>query len=372
MKKLIITLEYPPQIGGIASFVYNLSDHLQNDEFVVWAPVAKGDIPFDARHAWKVYRGRPYFLLFWPRWLKLLFQIIGIIKKEKIEELVVHHVLPVGYIAYILKKFKKIPYTIFFHGTDLELAFKNKKKKLIRVCGFADKIVVNSNFLKNKLLAALPNLDKNKIKIINPCPGDIFLHDAAPDIINKLKSTLGLNGKKVIISVGRMSDGKGFPQLIRILPEILKKIPNAICVLVGDGPKRPTLVGMTQKNYLQNAVRFLGNISYTELPMYYRVADLFVLLTHKDEKVGAEEGWGTAFLEAAAVGLPVIAGRVGGSEEAVDDGIGGLVVDTIDDGVVVKEITDLLGDKETTKVMGAAGRERVLREFTWDKQIGNL
>jgi len=372
MKRLFITLEYPPQIGGIASFVYNLVAHLPKDQLVVWAPTFKGDIEFDAQNNWKVYRGQPYFLLFWPQWLRLLWQIVKIIKKEKIEELDVHHALPVGYIAYVIKKFKKIPYTIFFHGTDLELALKNKKKKLYSVCLLADKIVLNSEFLKNKLLTAFPNLEKNKIKIINPCPGDIFFQDVPLEVTNKLKSMLGLDGKKVIISVGRMNDGKGFPQLIRIMPEILKKIPNTVCVLVGDGPKSAIIMDAVQKNNLQNVVRFLGNISYGELPKYYRLADLFVLLTHKDDKAGAEEGWGTSFLEAAAVGLPVIAGRVGGSEEAVGDGISGLVIDTADDEKVAKTITDLLSDRETSKVMGEVGQERVLREFTWDKQISNL
>ncbi len=367
MKTLILTLEYPPQVGGISSFTFNLAAHLPAEETVVWAPEIAGGKEFDSNNGWRIYRGKPYFLLIWPHWLRLLWQMARIVKKEKIERVFVHHVLPVGYAAYIMKKIKKIPYTVFFHGTDLELGAKFKKNKLAKVCRFADEIIVNSRFMKDKLLERLPALASKEIKIVYPCPSDDFFREISSEEIKKIKSRLALDGKKTIIAVGRMTDGKGFAQLIAILPKILQKIPSAVCVLVGDGPKYNQLVAMVQKNNLHNAVRFLGRVKYENLPEYYRSADLFVLLSHKDKN--SEEGWGTVFLEAAASGLPVVAGRVGGVEEAVENMITGMVVDAANEEVVIKAITDLLSDPETARIMGTAGRERVLREFTWDKQI---
>ena len=145
MKTLIITLEYPPQIGGVASYTYNLAKN--NPDAVVYAPKMEGDVDFDKKNQWKVIRAKPYFWFVWPRWFRMLWQVWRLAKLEKIDMIYVHNALPVGYVAYLLKKFRKIPYVVFFHGTDLELGIKNKKNKLKKICAAAQKIVVNSDYL---------------------------------------------------------------------------------------------------------------------------------------------------------------------------------------------------------------------------------
>src|SRR3989339_1493259 len=193
-RTLIITLEYPPQVGGIASAVYNLASHLPPNETVVWAPEMPGEKDFDAKNAWKTYRGQPYYRLFWPRWLKLYFQIRKIVRQEKIERVFVHHVLPVGYVAKMIKNAGKIPYTIFFHGTDLEVGAKFKKGRLENICRSADKIIVNSKFLSEKLSASLRKIDNNKVRILHPCPADFFFEAKPEDELKKIKSELALMG----------------------------------------------------------------------------------------------------------------------------------------------------------------------------------
>ncbi len=370
MKTLIITLEYPPQIGGVASYAYNLAKNIPAENVVVYAPKMEGDASFDKKNKWKVARAKPYFWFVWPRWLRMLGQVWQLVKKEKIQLIYVHNALPVGYVAYLLKKFKKIPYVLFFHGTDLELGIKNKKNKLKKVCLGAQKIIVNSNFLKNKFQSAFEDL-KKEITMVYPCPDDIFLHLAPAAELKKLKSQLALEGKKVIITVARMTEGKGYPHLIRLLPKILEKVPNLVWLIIGDGPKKDEIIKSIQKNYLQNVVRFIGKVSYTDLPKYYQLADLFVLLTHPDES-SAEEAWGTAFVEAAASGLPVVAGRAGGVEEAVQNMTTGLVVDVYQDQGIISAVTELLRNKDSAMKMGQAGRERVIREFNWPEQLKKL
>ncbi|MDD4476794.1 MAG: glycosyltransferase family 4 protein [Patescibacteria group bacterium] len=370
MKTLIITLEYPPTTGGIASYVYNFAAHLSAEETIVYAPQAKNSKEFDLKNNWKTFRLNPYFPFFWPRWLRLFWQIRTIVKKEKIAIIHVHHALPVGYVAYFIKKFYKIPFYIFLHGTDLEYAARagSKINKLAKICRFADKIIVNSIFLKNKLLSKIENLEN--IETIYPCPADFFFSSVSEEELRILKAKLALENKKVILTVARMSDGKGYPHLVRLLPKILKKIPNLVWLIIGDGPKKNIILEMIQKNNLQNAVRYLGEESYADLPKYYQLADLFALLTHKDES--AEEGWGTVFLEAAASGVPVVAGRAGGVEETVENLVTGLLVDAYQDQSVISAITDLLRESEFAKKMGQAGKERVLAEYTWEKQIMKL
>lgn len=370
MKTLIITLEYPPQIGGVASYTYNLAKNMAAEDVVIYAPKMEDDANFDKKNPWKVMRGKPNFLFIWPHWLRMLVEVWGLVKKENITNIYVHHALPAGYVAYLLKKFKKIPYTIFFHGTDLELGIKNKKNKLKKICLAAEKIVVNSNFLKNKFQSAFEDL-KKEISVVYPCPDNIFLQTIPEIELKKIKSQLALEGKKVIITVARMTEGKGYPHLIRLLPKILEKIPNLVWLIVGDGPKKDEIIKSIQKNYLQNVTRFIGKVSYTDLPKYYQLADLFVLLTHPDES-SAEEAWGTAFVEAAASGLPVVAGRAGGVEEAVENMVSGLVVDVYQDQSIVSAVIDLLRNQDYGKQMGQVGKERVIREFNWPTQLKKL
>jgi phosphatidylinositol alpha-1,6-mannosyltransferase len=111
-------------------------------------------------------------------------------------------------------------------------------------------------------------------------------------------------------------------------------------------------------------------VQYKDLSKIYRLADIFVLLTQA--KATAEEGWGTVFLEAAACGLPVVAERVGGVGEAVEHGITGLVVDTIEEEQVTASIAELLNNRSFAKVLGEQGRKRVEEKFRWKKQLITL
>ncbi len=369
MKTLIITLEYPPQIGGIASYTYNLAKHMPADEVVVYAPKIPGGEEFDKKKPWKTIRAIPYFVFLWPRWIRLMWQVLDIVKKERIGRIYIHHTLPCGYVAYIVKKLKHIPYTVFFHGTDLLTGVKHKKNKIRKVCAEAERIVVNSKFLQHQFEINFEDL-AHKTTVMYPCPDAIFLEPAPAAELKKLKSQLALEGKKVIITVARMSEGKGFPHLIRLLPKILEKVPNLVWLIIGDGPKKNEIITSIQKNYLQNVTRFIGQVPYAQLPKFYQIADLFVLLTHPDETM--QEAWGTSFVEAAASGIPSVAGRSGGVEEAVENMVTGLVVDLYQDQSIVSAIADLLKETEYAKKMGAAGKERVSKEFTWEKQLEKL
>lgn len=370
-KILIITLEFPPQIGGISSYVDNFAKHLPSEEVMVLAPKQKNSEDFDKNCGYKVIRKKMYWFL-WPRWIKLLFLSFFIVKKEKITQIFIHHAIPVGYVAYLIKKIMKIPYVVFFHGTDLEIITSNRLKrfKLKPIIKNAEKIIVNSEFLKNKLMERMGNVEENKINIIYPCPADFFLKKVEPEIISNLKSKLALTGKKIILTVGRMEEGKGYPHMIRIMPGILKKIPNLVWLVIGQGKKESQIVEMVQKNYLQNVVRFLGQIDYKELPKYYQLADLFVLLTHKD--ADKEESWGTVFLEAGASGLPVVAGEVGGVSEVVSHLSTGILVNPYEDMQVINAIAELLLKQDYAKEMGIKAKARIEDNFMWEKQLKKL
>lgn len=367
-KRLIITLEYPPHIGGIASYVENLAQHLPAEEIVVYATSQKGDMAYDQTKPWKTYRQNPFWFL-WPHWLRLLVQVWKIVKTESITELYVQQALPVGYVAYIIKKLKAIPYTLFLHGTDLEFASRwNKRTQFKTICREAARVVVNSQFLKTKLQSRLEQLPP--VIVLYPGASDYF-YDAVPaNDLQHLKSSLGLVGKRVLLTVARAVEGKGITHLARLLPQIVERVPDLVWVLVGNGPKLAMVNDFVQKNRLQNCVRLIGSVPHEQLPYYYQCADAFALLTHPDSE--AEEGWGIVFIEAAASGLPVVAGSVGGVEEAVVHNTTGVVIDVYQSAAAVAAIASLLNDAPLAQSLGQAGKQRADAEFRWEKQVSKL
>lgn len=370
-KTLIITLEHPPQIGGIATFVHQLANALPHDKTVVLAPHMVDEAQWDATVLYRIIREHLFFPPFiWPRWLRMFFLVRRIVKAEGIELIMVHHALPVGYIAYLFKKLMGIPYIVFSHGTDVLANTRSSwKKDMSRmVLGGCEQLLFNSESLKRRLLEALPEFAA-KSTVLYPCPDEDFFSPANQEDVELLRHQLALEGKQVILSIARLDDGKGFPHLVKIMPEVLKRVPNLVWVVIGNGPKRDSIYEDIRKNNLQNVVRYMGDVPHKDIKKYYYLADIFVLFTHP-EPDGREEGLGLVFLEAAACGKAVIAGKSGGVEEAVLHGQTGLVVDVYGDlAGAGQAIVDLIKDPAYAKQLGDAAQARIRSQFVWDTQL---
>lgn len=373
MKKiLVVTLEFPPTIGGIATYVTQFARSIDPKYVCVYAPRMAGDKAFDGGEPYRIFRKKQLLGFFWPRWIPTIFHFFSIAKKEKIEMVAVNHVLPLGYAALVLKKVRKIPYIIISHGTDVLYATAHpwKKKMLKRVIDGAEQVVFNSESIKRRFLERLPEFEHKSV-VVYPCPDKAFLSTVDAEKVEKLRRSLALQGKKVILSVSRMDIGKGFQHLVHAMPEILAREPHTVWLIVGDGPKREEIFEAVQKLSLQNVVRFIGSVPHEELGVYYHLADLFVLLTHTAGE--REEGLGLVFLEAASAGKAIVAGKSGGVEEAVIDGETGRVFDVYHEaGKVVDTIAELLGDKEKREMFGSAGKRRIESVFEWSIQLEKL
>lgn len=368
---LMISLEFPPQLGGISSYVEALAEALRSQVIVLAPPAPKSETD-DARRRFRMVR-RPFFWPkpIWPHWTRLLWHTLKLRKKMKIDMIYLHHILPEGTVAYIVKLLTKTPYVVFSHGTDVATcAATSWKQHLARVIGkHAEQIIVNSESLKNRLLERFPEFT-GKVTVMYPCPDAFFLNPVPAETIATLRHELALEGKKVILSVGRMVDGKGFPHLLRYMPEIVKRVPNTVWLVIGDGPKRADFVKFITEKKLTGTIRYLGGVPHEKLPLYYGLADMFALLTHPDN--GLEEGLGLVFLEAAASGVPAVAGRSGGVPEAVLHEETGYVVDTFQGRDVVERIVELLQNPDRAHAMGEKARERVARDFTPNEQLRRL
>lgn len=374
-RTLIISLEYPPQIGGIATYVHDLANALDPASVLVLAPPMKDSQAWDEAQPYNIIRHEFYYPKFiWPRWWKLLRLVKRIVREQGIELIMVHHILPVGTVAMQIFKSFGVPYIVFSHGTDMVAASSvPRKKKLASLIGQKSaQVITNSENLKMRLLEKFPELAP-KTSVLYPCPDADFMVAPPAEEIENLKHLYALEGKQVILTISRFIEGKGFPHLLRVMPEILQQVPHLVWMIIGDGEaaKRDEILREIQARNLQNIVRFVGVIPHAELKKFYYLADLFVLLTHPDG--GMEEGLGLVFLEAAAAGRPVVAGRSGGVEEAVINGQTGVVVDVLNDPEsIVSAIVGMIKDKESAKALGIAGQNRMREQFNWPIQLEKL
>lgn len=176
-----------------------------------------------------------------------------------------------------------------------------------------------------------------------------------PDLA--LRDSLLPRDHKALLCVARLIPWKGIDDIIAALA----KLPtNTTLLVAGSGHYRPNLEQQAQALGLAQRVRFLGDIPNRELPRYFALADLVVAGSY------ASETFGMVLCEAMGCGRPVVATRFGGFPEVVEDSVTGLLVPPRDPDAMAAAIATLLEDSERAARYGAAGRERVLRMFTWE------
>jgi phosphatidylinositol alpha-1,6-mannosyltransferase len=201
--------------------------------------------------------------------------------------------------------------------------------------------------------------------MVRIAPGIDTEHFAPAVDSELLKRELDLEGKRVIVSVGRLVHRKGQDTLVEALPEILKEYPDAHLLFVGVGPhleyihKRAIQLGV-----LAN-ISFVGRVQYSELPRFISAGEIFAMPS-RSRLAGLEvEGLGIVYLEASACELPVVGGLSGGAPDAVLEGETGFAVDGLNPTAVASAVNQLLADPERAKEMGRRGRQWIIDEWEW-------
>jgi len=289
----------------------------------------------------------------WPRWWPLV-TICHQLKRDA-SCLFVSHLLPVGTAAMISKWFGGPRYVILCHGLDIRLSLESSWKKFLArtVLRFASAIVANSKMTADEV-------KKNfgmTATVITPAVFDrpFPSHEDA-------RKRLGIEeGEHVILAGGRLVERKGFARLL----EAGKHLPPSDkirIVIFGRGPEEASLVELAKS--VPHRVQFIGQISDEHVNEWYAAANVFCLPILEDTK--DLEGFGIVFLEAALAGLPVVAGRAGGTSEAVVDHQTGYLVDALQTKDIARALMLLLGDKARQQAFGEAGRHRALTDFCWE------
>jgi phosphatidylinositol alpha-1,6-mannosyltransferase len=218
-------------------------------------------------------------------------------------------------------------------------------------------------FTKREIAGALK--ENNQRSMVHIATGIDTTHFAPQGDLSNLRKKIELEGKRVIVSVGRLVHRKGQDTLVEALPLIIKEFPDAHLLFVGVGPhlahihKRAIQLGVLQH------ISFVGRVPYQEIPQFIGLGEIFAMPS-RSRLAGLEvEGLGIVYLEASACGLPVVGGKSGGAPDALLEGETGFAVDGRNPSDVADAILRLLRDPEMGARMGKRGREWIIENWEW-------
>lgn len=385
-KKILVTTTTFPRWDNdtTARFVFDLSDRLASRyKIIVLAPHHKGALKKQKMSNLEVRR----FAYFKPEKLQKLcygggiipnmkssflakiqmplliiseyFSASGIIKKEKINMLHAHWILPQGVVGAFLKSKYKIPLLVTIHGSDL---FPLKNKFFRKMQGFvaknADIITVNTEATKKELLSRFPNI-ASKIKVI---PMGVNSNIFRKRSIKKPQKYLK---NRILLFVGRLSDQKGLHYLIDSMHDISKYEPSIKLLIVGEGPYKKELEQRIHEKRIDKHVEFLGSMPTDEIARHHNFADVFVMPSLAT-KTGTE-ALGLAMLEAMSSGCAVIGTNVGGIPFAIKDGYNGILVKQKDSNELSNAVITLLKDRKKAGELGKNAAKFIRMNYSWEK-----
>ncbi|GAB2720088.1 glycosyltransferase family 4 protein [Paenibacillus thermoaerophilus] len=361
---LLVTGVFPPGIGGMQNYYYNICKHSSHNTTVLAPIYTNADCEaFDAGQPFRIVR-KPFlknekinpFDVF-----KMFVYTRKLIAEHRIDVTIYGYIL-VGIIGLILNWMYGHKYVISLHGKDvLETRRFPVVNAIIRlILRRAAGILTNSEYTK-KLTMEL-GIPAEKIKVVYPGVDDVY--EPMPKD-PELVAEYGLAGKYTLITVSRLVRRKGHDMVIRSMPRILEKIPNAVYMVVGDGPERRDLEALAAKLGVSRQVIFTGRVSDAELPKYFNLGDLFIMPSRLMERKGDVEGFGIVYLEAASCRKPVIGGNSGGVVEAVLNERTGLLVDPTSIDEIVQAVVRIHSDYDFGMFLGEVGYKRSKEQFRY-------
>jgi phosphatidylinositol alpha-1,6-mannosyltransferase len=363
-KTLVVTNDYPPRVGGIQRTLEALVLQLPPERVAVFCPAWDRSDRFDAGVPYRLFRQPERFL--WPT-PDAGRRIRAAVAEFGADVVLFGATYPLAVLGPAIVR-RGTPYLTAAHGFEYWLSIAPGAHSLLRrATARASRVpVMCSEFIGRVVRTAVP--DRVPVSVLYPGADTDAFHPDLP--FDDVAARHGVAGRPLVVCVSRLVPRKGQDVLIRAMPAIRRRVPDAALLLVGGGPYRERLEAMAAAD--PGCVVFAGQVSEADLPRYYRAGDVFAMPC-RTRRGGLEvEGWGNVFIEAAACGRPVVVGDSGGARESLVDGATGLLVDGRDVGAVAEAVGSLLEDPARAEAMGAAGRARVERHFTWSRAAGQL
>ena len=365
MPHLLVTNDFPPKLGGIQSYLWELWRRLDPDGFTVLTTPYEGAAAWDAEQEFRVVRTDERVLL--PT-ASLARRIDGLAAETGARLIVLDPALPVGRLGPRLSR----PYGLVLHGAEVTVPGRvpGARSVLGRVLRGASEVIAAGGYP-----AAEGERAAGRALPVTVVPPGVDVDRFAPldaEARAKARALFDLPPEaRVVVSVSRLVPRKGLDVLVAAAARLAPRRPDLVVAIGGSGRDRPRLERLVARTGAP--VRLLGRVPDPDLPALYGCADVSAMLCRNRWGGLEQEGFGIVFLEAAACGVPQVAGDSGGAAEAVVDGVTGLVVDAPrDPDAVAGALAALLDDADVRRRMGAAGRERAVREFGYDVLAARL
>src|SRR5579862_1157001 len=346
LRVLVLTPDFPPSPGGIQLVMHRLVTHFEHFEATVITVAAEDAEAFDEDQSVRIIRS--------PRTERLgnatrvgLLNMAAVANGARLRpDVVLSGHIAVAPAARVLKEAMRIPYLQYLHGR--EIVMRPRMAEL----GIRDAAAIVAVSRYTEQLAAEHGAERQRLHLIPPGVD-----------VPALNGKARVRGRGTIVCVSRLDERyKGHDVLIRAMPLVRARIEQASLLLVGDGPRRGAYEQLAKSLRAAEYISFLGRLTDDERDRVLSEADVFALPSRLSRTGG--EGFGIVFSEAAASGLPVIAGGVAGTLDAVVDGETGVLVDPTDHVAVADALSDLLADPSRARALGRAGAARA-QQFAW-------
>lgn len=395
MKIAVLTSSYPRFPGdGTAPFVMSISSQLveQGHDVRVVAPYDPEVKRMDPKGV-ELHR----FRYIWPEKLNImgharalradvslhplaffllpfymcaaLIKMLIVTQHQNSDLIHVHWVLPNGLIAAFVADWRRIPFIISLHGSDIYLA------KKYRVFGAVARFV----FLRAAgVTACSKELQQSAIELGASDEPLLLPWGADPDLFSPMRKNQSIREEYgispdalLIVALGRLVYKKGFENLLSALSIIIEQHSNIQVLLGGDGPLLETLKQQAEALNLLPQVTFTGRIPWNEVPDFLATADIFVLPSVRD-KQGNVDGLPTVLLEAMSSGVVVVASDIGGVNLVVDNDVTGLLIRPGDPSMLADALNSLVSSPGKMHAMSEAARQAVENKYNWDTVSNQL
>ena len=360
MRILLITNDFPPRVGGIQNYLWNIYSRFDPDDVVVLAPSDPEATRYDRGQRFEIVRAPG--AVYWPtRRVKRLAK--QIVEARNIDAVAFGAVLPMNLIGDSLG----VPVVVHTHGFEVAWARVPPLRRLLRRIGRnARLITVIADYTRAYMERGFG--DGAPIHLLRTGV-DLERFNPAVDGTEARKRH-DLGDEPLVVCTSRLVKRKGQDTLIRAMPLVREKVPGAKALIVGGGPYRRRLEQIAdQSGVYADGVVFAGEVSERDLAAHYAAGDVFAMPCRSRWADLEVEGLGIVYLEAQACGRPAIAGDSGGAPEAIMQRETGFVVPGRDEMALAVRLVELLSDRDRARSIGDAGRRFVEQNHRWEDVV---
>ena len=368
MRVLVITNDLPPRVGGIQYYVDQLCRGLlaAGDEVTVYGSTYEGAEAWDRHAPYTVVRERTSTLLPTPRVRRRALRLVG---HTAADVVVFGAAFPLGLMGPAIRRRTGVPYLAFTHGLEVTaVRFPTGSRFLRHIGRGAGAVTYVSHWCESLLRPAFGEGPRHVL--LPPAVDGAEYHDGVSGAEVRLR--WGIGEAPLVVCVSRLVERKGQDRLIAALPALRARVPGTRLMVVGGGPHRDALEAQATAAGVADAVTFTGVVADEELPAHFAAADVFAMPCRERRRGLEVEAFGIVFIQAEAVGVPVVAGNIGGVPDTLVDGGTGVLVDGRDQGAVTAAVGDLLADAPRRAAMGSAAAKFVADGFTWARRTEQL